>query len=145
MLNWAKTEQISAEGTVHGTISTFSGPGLFSVIEVGGNKNGKSWIAYDLVDLERLDIQPFDCFAELDCEETIQAVHGALQSGGHEVILLEADQDFSEKLKAACPEIVFNIAEGRQGDCREAQVPAICEVSDPLYRFQVFGFIDVLE
>jgi len=87
----------------------------------------KVGLAYDLVDLECLDIQPFDCFAELDCEETIRAVYGALQSGGHEVILLEADRDFSEKLKAARPEIVFNIAEGRQGDCREAQVPAICE------------------
>src|SRR5512136_378976 len=84
-------------------------------------------LAYDLVDLDCLDDRPFDCFAELDSQETIQAVERALRSGGHDVILLEASHDFAEKLKATRPEIVFNIAEGRQGDCREAQVPAICE------------------
>lgn len=87
----------------------------------------KVGLAYDLVDLDCLDDHPFDCFAELDCKETIQSVEGALRSRGHDVILLETNQDFAEKLKAARPEIVFNIAEGRGGDAREAQVPAICE------------------
>jgi hypothetical protein len=70
---------------------------------------------------------PIDSIAELDTEETIQAISNALQSGGHEVILLEADNDFIDKLRASHPEIVFNIAEGLHGDCRESQVPAICE------------------
>jgi D-alanine-D-alanine ligase len=87
----------------------------------------KVGLAYDLVDLDYLNGRPFDCFAELDSKETIQAVEAALVSGGHEVIHLEANQDFAEKLKSTGPEIVFNIAEGRQGDCRESQVPAICE------------------
>ena len=84
-------------------------------------------LAYDLVKLEGLQERPIDCIAEFDSEETIQAIAGALQAGGHEVILLEANEDFTEKLRMSHPEIVFNIAEGRQGDCRESHVPAICE------------------
>jgi D-alanine-D-alanine ligase len=84
-------------------------------------------LAYDLVDLDCLRDQPFDCFAELDCVETIQAIQHALIAGGHAVILLEANDDFTENLRAARPEIVFNIVEGHQGEYRESQVPAICE------------------
>jgi D-alanine-D-alanine ligase len=74
-----------------------------------------------------------DCIAELDSEETIQAVANALKAGGHEVILLEANQDFADKLRFFQPDIVFNIAEGMQGDSRESQVPAICEFFDIPY------------
>ena len=87
----------------------------------------KVGLAYDLINLESLHELPFDCFAELDSEGTIQAVAHAIKSGGHEVILLEANEDFADKLKASQPEIVFNIAEGMHGDCRESHVPAICE------------------
>jgi D-alanine-D-alanine ligase len=79
-----------------------------------------------------------DEFAEWDSIETIDAVAGALSEIA-EVIRLEADEDFPEKLKEARPDIVFNIAEGRYGVNREAHVPAICEFygipysgSDPL-------------
>jgi len=84
-------------------------------------------LAYDLIKLDGLQERPIDCIAEFDSEETIQAIVDALQAGGHEVILLEANEDFPEKLRMSHPEIVFNIAEGRRGDCRESQVPAICE------------------
>ncbi|HEX6250044.1 MAG TPA: hypothetical protein VFZ56_01265 [Gemmatimonadaceae bacterium] len=67
-----------------------------------------------------------DEFAEWDSAETIAAVEAALAPFG-EVIRLEADEDFPEKLRAARPDIVFNIAEGRHGPNREAHVPAICE------------------
>jgi D-alanine-D-alanine ligase len=84
-------------------------------------------LAYDLVTLDGLLGKPIDCIAEFDSEETIQAIADALKAGGHEVILLEADEDFTDKLRMSHPEIIFNIAEGRQGDSRESQVPAICE------------------
>jgi D-alanine-D-alanine ligase len=67
-----------------------------------------------------------DEFAEWDSAETIAAVERALAAFG-EVIRLEADEDFPERLRDASPDIVFNIAEGRHGPNREAHVPAICE------------------
>lgn len=79
-----------------------------------------------------------DEFAEWDSIETIDAVADALAEIG-EVIRLEANEDFPERLRDARPDIVFNIAEGRYGVNREAHVPAICEFygipysgSDPL-------------
>jgi D-alanine-D-alanine ligase len=67
-----------------------------------------------------------DRFAEWDGPETIDAVAEALSACG-KVIRLEADDDFPAKLRAAKPDIVFNIAEGLHGVNREAHVPAICE------------------
>jgi D-alanine-D-alanine ligase len=67
-----------------------------------------------------------DRFAEWDGPETIDAVANALSACG-KVIRLEADDDFPAKLRAARPDIVFNIAEGLHGANREAHVPAICE------------------
>ncbi|HZK78984.1 MAG TPA: hypothetical protein VFC35_08750 [Gemmatimonadaceae bacterium] len=79
-----------------------------------------------------------DEFAEWDSIETIDAVATALSEIG-EVIRLEANEDFPERLRDARPDIVFNIAEGQNGVNREAHVPAICEFygipysgSDPL-------------
>lgn len=79
-----------------------------------------------------------DTYAEWDTQETIDAVRDAL-SVRHSVSLIEADEDAFEKLKASRPDIVFNIAEGRFGVSREAQIPAILEMlnipytgSDPL-------------
>ncbi len=91
-------------------------------------------------ELSRPDEEPpsRDEFAEWDSKATIDAVAGAL-SGLGEVIRLEADEDFPERLRDIRPDIVFNIAEGRHGVNREAHVPAICEFygipysgSDPL-------------
>ena len=67
-----------------------------------------------------------DQYAEWDTTETIDAVAGALSSLG-EVVRLEATADFPERLRAARPDLVFNIAEGLHGPNREAHVPAICE------------------
>ncbi|MGH7591838.1 MAG: D-alanine--D-alanine ligase family protein, partial [Gemmatimonadales bacterium] len=75
---------------------------------------------------------------EWDEPATIDAVARALAALG-EVIRLEADADFPQKLRAAHPDFVFNIAEGLYGVNREGHVPAICEfygipchASDPL-------------
>ena len=67
-----------------------------------------------------------DEFAEWDSADTIDAVANALAALG-DVIRLEASADFPQTLRDACPDIVFNIAEGLHGVNREAHVPAICE------------------
>ena len=67
-----------------------------------------------------------DVYAEWDSAEAIDAVASALSTAG-EVIRLEADESFPERLRAERPDIVFNIAEGLHGTNREAHVPAICE------------------
>src|SRR5919199_4244080 len=67
-----------------------------------------------------------DEFAEWDSEETITAVEHALAGLG-EVVRLEANADFPERLRSTQPDLVFNMAEGLRGANREAHVPAICE------------------
>jgi D-alanine-D-alanine ligase len=73
-----------------------------------------------------------DAFAEWDSATTIDAVASALSAYGT-VIRLEATPDFTALLRAASPDIVFNIAEGLHGTNREAHVPAICEFFDIPY------------
>jgi D-alanine-D-alanine ligase len=79
-----------------------------------------------------------DTYAEWDTQETITAVCDALALH-HSVTLIEGDEDAFEKIRTGRPDIVFNIAEGRYGASREAQVPAMLEMlnipysgSDPL-------------
>ena len=79
-----------------------------------------------------------DAYAEWDEPSTIDAVEQALGLFGS-VVRLEADEFFPQKLSLARPDIVFNMAEGLHGLCRESHVPAICEYlnipytgSDPL-------------
>lgn len=79
-----------------------------------------------------------DLYAEWDEPETIDAVERALSPIG-EVVRLEADASFPDRLRDARPDFVFNIAEGLYGPNREGHVPAICEyfgvpyhASDPL-------------
>ncbi|HKR07595.1 MAG TPA: hypothetical protein VJS39_00280 [Gemmatimonadaceae bacterium] len=67
-----------------------------------------------------------DEFAEWDSPVTIAAVETALSKLG-KVVRLEATEEFPERLRAARPDIVFNIAEGFHGVNRESHVPAICE------------------
>src|SRR5256885_670154 len=81
---------------------------------------------------------PDDLYAEWDSARTIDAIASALAAYG-EVIRLEASPDFPERLRAAKPDLVFNISEGLHGVNRESHVPAICEFlgvpysgSDPL-------------
>ncbi|MFH1572818.1 MAG: ATP-grasp domain-containing protein [Acidobacteriota bacterium] len=76
--------------------------------------------------------------AEWDTPETIAAVITALEER-HEVIPLEASDGVYQALQRARPDIVFNIAEGTFGPCREGHVPSILEylnipytASDPL-------------
>ena len=82
--------------------------------------------------------QSSDAYAEWDDPSTIDAVEQALSLFGN-VIRLEADEFFPQKLSLAHPDVVFNMAEGLHGPCRESHVPALCEYlnipytgSDPL-------------
>lgn len=72
--------------------------------------------------------RPPDVIAEYDTAEVTTAEAAALAAGGHEVVLLEADAAFGERLARARPDLVFNVAEGRIGaESRESYVPAVCE------------------
>ncbi len=66
--------------------------------------------------------------AEFDSPKTIAAIAAAIESYGHIVVPLEADADLPMSLAGAHPDVVFNVAEGRRGRGREAQVPALCEM-----------------
>ncbi len=85
-------------------------------------------VAFNRIHLETLNARPLDTIAESDTEETINNLKTALESGGHSVELLEADENIFEQLKKAQPEVVFNIAEGLRGESRESHIPAICEM-----------------
>ena len=81
---------------------------------------------------------PPDMLAECDSDETILAVQNALAER-YEVIPIESDEYAYERLKAAHPHLVFNIAERVFGPNRESHIPSICEIlnlpytgSDPL-------------
>jgi D-alanine-D-alanine ligase len=88
--------------------------------------------------LLRDDLDQPDLYAEWDEPATIDAVENALRPLG-DVIRIEADESFPERLRTARPDFVFNIAEGLYGPNREGHVPAMCEffgipyhASDPL-------------
>ena len=72
--------------------------------------------------------KPLDKTAELDCAQTISALSNAIACLGHDVVLIEADEDAYERLRASGVGLVFNIAEGIRGEDREAQIPAMLEM-----------------
>ncbi|HTX20228.1 MAG TPA: ATP-grasp domain-containing protein [Bacteroidota bacterium] len=73
-----------------------------------------------------------DTYAEWDTAETVFAVRDALALR-HSVTMIEADEDAFGKLRALTPDIVFNIAEGKNGVSREAQIPAMLEMLEIPY------------
>lgn len=82
---------------------------------------------------------PEDEFEEYDSPQTIGALAQMLTAEGYAVSVLEADRSLPRRLSAGSYDLVFNIAEGKGGRCREALVPALCEMlgiaytgSDPL-------------
>ena len=75
--------------------------------------------------------------AEFDCLDTIDALDGALDARfGYEVERVGHGRALAARLVAGerC-DLVFNIAEGRAGRSREAQVPALLELFDQPYLF----------
>lgn len=70
---------------------------------------------------------PPDFFAEGDSPQTIEAVTGALESRGHRVVPIEANDRAPQRLERHRPDMVFNMAEGLFGDFRESHIPMVCE------------------
>ena len=66
---------------------------------------------------------PEDSGAEYEDPRTIEALLGAIGSGGHEAIGLALDEDLARNLLRLSPDLVFNIAEGVRGPARESIVP----------------------
>jgi D-alanine-D-alanine ligase len=70
--------------------------------------------------------------AEWDDQETVDAVISALREG-HDVIPVDAAEDPYNALRRTRPDIVFNMAEGTFGPCREGHIPSILEYLDIPY------------
>ncbi|MCJ7585359.1 MAG: hypothetical protein MUO30_11415 [Anaerolineales bacterium] len=73
------------------------------------------------------DVPP-DAGADYDYIETIDHIRASLETDGHWTMFIPADSGLPYALKAAKPDICFNIAEGLGGDAREAQIPALLEL-----------------
>lgn len=84
-------------------------------LRVGITYNLKKSVSSDLPDKE----------AEYDDYSTILAIKSALEKHGCLVELLEATEELPAKLARRGVDIVFNIAEGKGGRGREAQIPAL--------------------
>jgi len=67
---------------------------------------------------------------ELDGAETIEKIVSALESKGHEVKTLEANESAFDTLAKRDYDIVFNIAEGDRGRNRESYWPGVLEMLD---------------
>jgi len=80
-------------------------------------------IAYNLK--HEKEGEPEDEQAEYDSISTIRTIAGAIEKTGCKAVFIEAREDFPEKIKKADVDFVFNIAEGKGGRGREAQVPSI--------------------
>jgi D-alanine-D-alanine ligase len=65
--------------------------------------------------------------AEYDSIETVRAIQSALTKHGLHVCIVEQDEDLAAKLRTNGVTMAFNIAEGRGGRGREAQIPALLE------------------
>ena len=96
-------------------------------------------LAYNVRPAESPAHLPEDAFEEFDSEATVGQIRDGLASLGHEVSLLPAGPGIIDRLREVRPDLVFNIAEGEGGRCREAHLPALLEMlripyvgSDPL-------------
>ncbi|MCS3765663.1 MULTISPECIES: D-alanine--D-alanine ligase family protein [Bradyrhizobium] len=80
------------------------------------------------------------CLEEYDCND-IKNIIAALQEYGHETLLCEGDKGLLATLERFMPPdprvrpsgIVFNLANGIQGECRLSHVPAMLELAGVPY------------
>ncbi len=93
-------------------------------------------LAYDLKDdylaegYSALDVMEFDD------EEVVAGLAGAMAELGYDVERLGRGVEVARRLVAGQRwDLVVSIAEGLKGRCREAQVPALCELFDQPYAF----------
>lgn len=71
---------------------------------------------------------PEDYYSECDSAKTVEAIAEALRSAGHAVLPVEANARLPWWLAENPVDGVFNIAEGFDGESREARVPALLEL-----------------
>ena len=72
--------------------------------------------------------RPKDALAELDNSFNVQHYVAALRQLGHIILAFEGNLGLPARLAENHIEICFNTCEGRRGDSREAQVPAMLEM-----------------
>ncbi|MDP2938629.1 MAG: ATP-grasp domain-containing protein [Candidatus Omnitrophota bacterium] len=77
--------------------------------------------------------KPADYFSEFDSEKTVFSIAQAIKKNGHNVSLVEADEDLYAYFKSHKTDIVFNIAEGKGSNLRESYVPAILDILNVPY------------
>lgn len=74
--------------------------------------------------------------AEFDSDETIAALQAVIERLGYDTDRIGNAKALCRRLAAGARwDLVFNIAEGLRGRCREAQVPAMLELYDIPYTF----------
>src|SRR3989338_2790503 len=68
-------------------------------------------------------------YAEFDSRETINDLAKAIESNNHKVRIIDVKDDIKRVLKNNKDSVglIFNVAEGLEGEEREALVPKICE------------------
>lgn len=73
--------------------------------------------------------KPHDYFSEFDSEETVLSIASAIKSLGHEVTLVEANNQngLLNYFHNTSVDMVFNIAEGSGSRFRESEVPALLD------------------
>lgn len=74
--------------------------------------------------------------AEFDSEETVSLIEQAIKSLGYQTERIGNARSLSSRLAAGEKwDLVFNIAEGLSGRCRESHVPSLLELYDIGYTF----------
>ncbi|WP_250645505.1 D-alanine--D-alanine ligase family protein [Salidesulfovibrio onnuriiensis] len=96
----------------------------------------KIGMTYDLKDdYLKLGMSPEEA-AEFDSEVTVEGIRKALEGLGHKVVRIGNIAALTSRLAdGETWDMVFNIAEGRRGLGREAQVPALLDAYDIPYTF----------
>jgi D-alanine-D-alanine ligase len=107
----------------------YSYPGLNRTVskKLSNKRIRNIGIAYNLKKVPQKG-ERFDKYAEFDDLDTIDAIRRSFENQGYNVVLLEADLEFFEKVKTAEVDFIFNIAEGVQGESRESHIPSILEM-----------------
>ncbi len=92
------------------------------------NKFRVALLANSKVNAPHIEGMAEDQWADLDSEDTINALVEAIRAGGHICEFLEGDKTLVDTVFIYKPDICFNICEGHYGDAREAQIPALLEM-----------------
>lgn len=71
---------------------------------------------------------PADYYSECDSQKTVNSISEAIAKAGHTVLPVEADRDLPAWLDKNPVDLAFNIAEGFEGEAREARVPALLKL-----------------